>query len=373
MPYRSTRKPMNGIPAGYRKYAEPHSKSLCCCGCPNIFAVILLYGMLAIVFMIVFICFSASSGRQYERDKDPFSSKTFYQRKTKEDIELYKPKEEKGEHIEILRRRLTDLTDGYRDIKDLKKKYYNHCKTCSVVTSSGRLLFHQAGEEIDSAECVIRMNNAPVVGYEEYVGKKTTSRIVCFRSVANLKKSMLTGRGFTKEVVVWGAENPSHGRWAMSKLKMFLRQYLQTKWFSLKDGGEEIANAIFESETGISREKSHTWLSTGLFTMLFALQTCDNITVYGMVDENYCKLHKEIEAPYHYYENLPWNECEFLNMHENKMKQGHRYLTEKALYRRFASMFNLNFKYPAWNLTNASHVDFKSPFREKYMKEHTKR
>lgn len=82
----------------------------------------------------------------------------------------------------------------------LQKKYYSRCKTCSLVTSSGRLLFHQAGEEIDSAECIIRMNNAPVIGYEEYVGKRTTTRIVCFRSVANLRKSMLAGKGHTDEV-----------------------------------------------------------------------------------------------------------------------------------------------------------------------------
>ncbi|XP_011684173.1 alpha-N-acetyl-neuraminyl-2,3-beta-galactosyl-1,3-N-acetyl-galactosaminide alpha-2,6-sialyltransferase isoform X2 [Strongylocentrotus purpuratus] len=355
-----------------------HTPSLCVvfdygvCGCPNIFAAILLYGMLATIFMVAFICFTASPGHQYERDKDPFNSKTYYRRKTKEDIGLYEPKQ-KEEHLEELKRRLADLRDDYRDIKDLKKKYYSRCKTCSLVTSSGRLLFHQAGEEIDSAECVIRMNNAPVIGYEEYVGKRTTTRIVCFRSVANLRKSMLAGKGHTDEVVVWGAENPSHGRWAMSKLKMLMRQYLQTKWFSLKDVGEEKVNVIFESETGISRAKSHTWLSTGLFTMLFALQACDNVTVYGMVDENYCKANADTEAPYHYWENLPWNECEFLNMHEKEKKQGHRYLTEKALYRRFASMFNLKFRYPEWNLTNGSQVDINSPFREKYMKEHPQR
>lgn len=56
---------------------------------------------------------------RYERDKDPFNSKTYYRRKTKEDIGLYEPKQ-KEEHLEELKRRLVDLRDDYRDIKDLK-------------------------------------------------------------------------------------------------------------------------------------------------------------------------------------------------------------------------------------------------------------
>lgn len=38
-----------------------------------------------------------------------------------------------------------------------------------------------------------------------------------------------------------------------------------------------------------SREKSHSWLSTGWFTMVIAVELCDHVHVYGMVPPNYCR------------------------------------------------------------------------------------
>lgn len=40
---------------------------------------------------------------------------------------------------------------------------------------------------------------------------------------------------------------------------------------------------LFRSETGKDREKSHSWLSTGWFTMVIAVELCDHVHVYGMV------------------------------------------------------------------------------------------
>ncbi|XP_071508311.1 alpha-N-acetyl-neuraminyl-2,3-beta-galactosyl-1,3-N-acetyl-galactosaminide alpha-2,6-sialyltransferase-like isoform X1 [Diadema antillarum] len=362
------------------------------CGC-HIFAAVLVYGTMATVAAVVFVYFYASSGHQYgSAAEDPFSASNYYRRKVKGDsdsglgleqgqgvgqalgpgLDLYHP-EQSEDHAAELQRRLTDLRNDYRNVKDLKSVYKSHCKTCSIVASSGQLLRNRAGEEIDSAECVIRMNKAPVVGFEDYVGRRTTTRIVCFNSVGLLKKGVLAGAGHTDEVVVWGSENRAHGSYSMVKLKMLAKQYPGTHWYSLKDTGEQKASAIFESETGISRSKSNTWLSTGLFTMLYALETCDNITVYGMIDEHHCDIHGDQNVPYHYYEQLPWSECEYINMHEKEKKIGHRYLTEKALFRRFSTMFNLKFSHPAWNLSGNLSSDFKSPFHEKYIREHPAR
>lgn len=38
-----------------------------------------------------------------------------------------------------------------------------------------------------------------------------------------------------------------------------------------------------------SREKSHSWLSTGWFTMVIAVELCDHVHVYGMVPPEYCR------------------------------------------------------------------------------------
>lgn len=37
------------------------------------------------------------------------------------------------------------------------------------------------------------------------------------------------------------------------------------------------------------RPKKHLWMSTGWTTMMFALEVCDDIHVYGMTYEEYCR------------------------------------------------------------------------------------
>lgn len=39
----------------------------------------------------------------------------------------------------------------------------------------------------------------------------------------------------------------------------------------------------------LCRYNTNTWLSTGWFTMLAALDMCEELHVYGMVHENYCE------------------------------------------------------------------------------------
>ena len=51
-------------------------------------------------------------------------------------------------------------------------------KRCALVGNSQRNLIHEYGEEIDSHDTVFRMNNGPTLGFEKYVGTKTTHRIV---------------------------------------------------------------------------------------------------------------------------------------------------------------------------------------------------
>ncbi|XP_040606554.1 type 2 lactosamine alpha-2,3-sialyltransferase isoform X1 [Mesocricetus auratus] len=57
------------------------------------------------------------------------------------------------------------------------------CKRCVVVGNGGVLKNKTLGEKIDSYDVIIRMNNGPVLGHEEDVGRRTTFRLFYPESV----------------------------------------------------------------------------------------------------------------------------------------------------------------------------------------------
>eukprot|EP00873_Tetraselmis_striata_P002482 jgi/Tetstr1/422746/TSEL_013543.t1 len=58
-------------------------------------------------------------------------------------------------------------------------KFRRPCySSCAVVGSSGVLRNSSWGERIDSHSAVFRLNNAPVIGYEEDIGSRTTIRLL---------------------------------------------------------------------------------------------------------------------------------------------------------------------------------------------------
>lgn len=60
------------------------------------------------------------------------------------------------------------------------------CNTCALVSSSGMLLGSNAGSQIDSADCVFRLNSAPTLGYKRDVGSKTTIRVVSLTGLESM-------------------------------------------------------------------------------------------------------------------------------------------------------------------------------------------
>lgn len=64
-----------------------------------------------------------------------------------------------------------------------------HCRTCALVTSSGQLTGSKRGEEIDRSECVIRMNDAPSIGYQQDVGRRTSLRVVAHSSLQRVLRT----------------------------------------------------------------------------------------------------------------------------------------------------------------------------------------
>ncbi len=66
--------------------------------------------------------------------------------------------------------------NAFTFIFDDKKEFRGHCDTCAIVSSSGNLINSSAGVEIDSHQCVFRMNHHASLNYERDVGNKTTYR-----------------------------------------------------------------------------------------------------------------------------------------------------------------------------------------------------
>eukprot|EP00899_Mesostigma_viride_P026844 jgi/Mesvir1/7344/Mv25800-RA.1 len=76
-------------------------------------------------------------------------------------------------------RNSSNMSSAAARAKSLTQELMTGCKdTCAVVGSSIRLRGAGHGPEIDRVDIVIRMNNAPVKGYEADVGSRTSLRLI---------------------------------------------------------------------------------------------------------------------------------------------------------------------------------------------------
>ncbi|XP_066896755.1 alpha-N-acetylgalactosaminide alpha-2,6-sialyltransferase 6 isoform X5 [Kogia breviceps] len=136
------------------------------------------------------------------------------------------------------------------------------------------------------------MNDAPTTGYSADVGNKTTFRVVAHSSVFRVLRRPQEFVNRTPETVFifWGPPNK------MQKPQGSLVRVIQRaglvfpnmEAYAVSLGRMRQFDDLFRSETGKDREKSHSWLSTGWFTMVIAVELCDHVHVYGMVPPDYC-------------------------------------------------------------------------------------
>nr|KAF6315453.1 ST6 N-acetylgalactosaminide alpha-2,6-sialyltransferase 4 [Myotis myotis] len=78
---------------------------------------------------------------------------------------------------------------GYSRVPDGKPLVRGPCHSCAVVSSSGQMLGSGLGTQIDGAECVLRMNQAPTVGFEVDVGQRSTLRVISHTTVPLLLRN----------------------------------------------------------------------------------------------------------------------------------------------------------------------------------------
>ncbi|XP_071489328.1 alpha-N-acetyl-neuraminyl-2,3-beta-galactosyl-1,3-N-acetyl-galactosaminide alpha-2,6-sialyltransferase-like isoform X3 [Diadema antillarum] len=274
-----------------------------------------------------------------------------------EDIPAASPETEKAASRALASSAMKDLS-GY--ISVLNRKVLDlHCTSCAYVSSSGQLFGANAGSTIDSYPCVIRMNNAPTEGFEEDVGSKTTVRVVAHSALPGVikgKAKVLAGKGQPKYMVVWGPylKMRTDGKGGTYNAAASLARQKEPdgmKVFMLTGGQIDIADNIFEKETNRNRMASGSWLSTGWFTMLLARAMCDDIHVFGMVNDSYCQSHPNSKVPYHYFQGKGGlQECSYYQANEKGKRFSHRFVTEKTVFARWAAqgMPSITFHVPEW-------------------------
>ncbi|KAG7250466.1 hypothetical protein CRUP_020943, partial [Coryphaenoides rupestris] len=207
-----------------------------------------------------------------------------------------------------------------------------HCGSCALVTSSSHVLGTHAGAEIDASDCVIRMNDAPTAGFQADVGNRTSLRVVAHSSVFRVARRPAeflnrTGAGGfgagppeQPVVVFWGPPNKI-GKDAKGTLYRVIQRvsmtYSNLAFYTIAPGKMRKFDTLFQKETGRDRQKSQSWLSTGWFTMVLAIEICDNINVYGMNERG-------------------------------RRGNHHRFITEKQVFARWAKQYNITFTHPKW-------------------------
>ncbi|XP_070989623.1 alpha-N-acetylgalactosaminide alpha-2,6-sialyltransferase 3 isoform X1 [Oncorhynchus clarkii lewisi] len=231
-----------------------------------------------------------------------------------------------------------------------------HCEVCSVVSSSGQMLGQAAGPEIDHSSCIWRMNNAPTRGFEHDVGHRTTLRVVSHTSVPLLlqRPQYFFGQANDTVYVVWGPlrNMRKDGKGIVyNMLRQAVEKYPQARIYLTTEERMNYCDMVFKKETGKDRIQSGSYLSTGWFTLILAMDMCKEIHVYGMINDTYCKSEGYRKVPYHYYEAGSRDECAEYLLHESAPYGGHRFITEKAVFAKWARTHTIKFYNPPWKLS----------------------
>ncbi|XP_016066504.1 PREDICTED: alpha-N-acetylgalactosaminide alpha-2,6-sialyltransferase 6 isoform X2 [Miniopterus natalensis] len=246
------------------------------------------------------------------------------------------------------------ITDGYVPILG-NKMLPSRCHQCVIVTSSSHLLGTKLGPQIERAECTIRMNDAPTTGYSADVGNKTTFRVVAHSSVYRVLMRPQEFLNRTPETVFifWGPPDKMQKPWGslVGTIQKAGLAFPNLEAYAVSPGRMRQFDDLFRGETGKDREKSHSWLSTGWFTMVIAVELCDQVHVYGMVPPDYCRRQRSRlqNMPYHYYEPRGPDECVTYIQNEHSHRGNHhRFITEKRVFSSWAHLYGITFSHPSW-------------------------
>ncbi|XP_066173421.1 lactosylceramide alpha-2,3-sialyltransferase isoform X1 [Sylvia atricapilla] len=243
---------------------------------------------------------------KYSMDISPFVRKNI-----NEDEVLFKYEPPFGFHK--FSDRLKDLLEllPEHDLpEDLKSK---HCKRCVVVGSGGVLHGSELGHLLNQFDIVIRLNDAPVQGYTDHVGNKTTIRMT-YPEGAPLSEqeyppaSLFVAVLFKRVDFNWLQAMVKNETLPLWMRLFFWREVAEKIPFASKQF--RILNPVIIKETALDilqfpepRSKFWGWdknvPTIGVTAVVLATHLCDEVSLAGFgyhLDQP--------STPLHYYNNL---------------------------------------------------------------------
>ncbi|XP_078681157.1 CMP-N-acetylneuraminate-beta-1,4-galactoside alpha-2,3-sialyltransferase-like isoform X1 [Branchiostoma floridae x Branchiostoma belcheri] len=157
----------------------------------------------------------------------------------------------------------------------------SECRRCLVLGSSGVLLDKGLGPVIDAYDVVIRMNDAPVKGYEKDVGSRTDFRIF-YPESSTLNQADLDSSAYY--VVVMYKSNDLN--WLQAILTKVKPTGHFWKSIAQKLDIDPARFLILNPQVLQAAAREHVrlqgkWPTMGLIAMTFALHYCDEVDLAG--------------------------------------------------------------------------------------------
>jgi alpha-N-acetyl-neuraminate alpha-2,8-sialyltransferase (sialyltransferase 8B)/alpha-N-acetyl-neuraminate alpha-2,8-sialyltransferase (sialyltransferase 8D) len=201
--------------------------------------------------------------------------------------------------------------------------------TCAVVGSSGVLLMHSYGTEIDEAAKVFRFNTAPVEGLEQYVGQKDNHRFVNEKVLdlwsQNVNVSMFSHNvTYTASCTLcklgtdYRVTPDVYKRRVMATSFAHPNLQLYASDLTLESKVQDFIKRVYKLDD------SPAGVTTGAIGMALALSLCDEVKAYGLAATPYDDV-----VPYHYWE--PSSTIRTTEHHHGSI------LAEKDLWMRLAT------------------------------------
>eukprot|EP00240_Pyramimonas_obovata_P002289 CAMPEP_0118928146 /NCGR_PEP_ID=MMETSP1169-20130426/5470_1 /TAXON_ID=36882 /ORGANISM="Pyramimonas obovata, Strain CCMP722" /LENGTH=449 /DNA_ID=CAMNT_0006870061 /DNA_START=103 /DNA_END=1452 /DNA_ORIENTATION=- len=184
-------------------------------------------------------------------------------------------------------------TPGCIPETDLKERY----RTCAVVGNGGALLHDpRTGAAIDAHDAVLRFNDGPTQGFEQYVGTKTTFRLInnawtryCTEHRNNLSPKYTNGA-----LILFGRGAKRHFVDLCQSHKVY---FMDNKLSGAARGVYRKVFAKLETLGAVAVSGRNT-APTGMEGIMFALSMCHTVRVYGF------NVDQPPEVPYHYHDNV---------------------------------------------------------------------